>query len=65
MNNCNSINSLALGKPLKKRNSTPKNKEQAILLAQKKSATWSAINKFVRKLEFNQKVVDQNQKKKK
>ena len=64
MKKCNSINSLALGKLLKEYNFTPKNKEQAILLAQKKSATWSAINKFVRKLEFNQKVIDQNQKKK-
>ena len=61
MNTCNSINSLALGKLLKKYNLTPKNKQQVILLAQRKTATWSAIHRLARKLEFKQSVVDQQQ----
>ena len=61
MNTCNSINSLALGKLLKKYNLTPKNKQQVILLAQRKTATWSSIHRLARKLEFKQSVVDQQQ----
>ena len=40
---------------------TPKNKQQVILLAQRKTATWSAIHRLARKLEFKQSVVDQQQ----
>ena len=54
MNTCNSINSLALGKLLKKYNLTPKNKQQLVLLAQRKTATWSGLYRLARKLEFNQ-----------
>ena len=61
MNTCNSINSIALGKLLKKYNLTPKNKQQVILLAQRKTATWSAIHRFARKLEFKQSVLDKQQ----
>ena len=61
MNTCNSINSIALGKLLKKYNLTPKNKQQVILLAQRKTATWSALHRLARKLEFKQSVVDQQQ----
>ena len=61
MNTCNSINSIALGKLLKKYNLTPKNKQQVILLAQEKTATWSAIHRLARKLEFKQSVVNQKQ----
>ena len=53
MNTCNSINSIALGKLLRKYNLTLKNKQQVILLAQRKTATWSALNRLARKLEFN------------
>ena len=59
MNTCNSINSLALGKLLKKYNLTPKNKQQVILLAQRKTATWSGLNRLARKLEFIQSVANQ------
>ena len=61
MNTCNSINSIALGKLLKKYNLLPKNKQQVILLAQRKTATWSAIHRLARKLEFKQSVLDQQQ----
>ena len=61
MNTCNSINSIALGKLLKKYNLTPKNKQKAILLAQRKTATWSGLNRLARKLEFKQLVANQEQ----
>ena len=61
MNTCNSINSIALGKLLKKYNLTPKNKQQVILLAQRKTATWSGLNRLARKLEFKQSVANQQQ----
>ena len=56
MNTCNSINSLALGKLLKKYNLSPKNKQKIILLAQRKTATWSGLHRKVRQLEFQQTV---------
>ena len=61
MNTCNSINSIALGKLLKKYNFTPKNKQKVILLAQRKTATWSGLNRLARKLEFKQSVANQQQ----
>ena len=57
----NLINPLALGKVLKKYNLTPKNKEQIVLLSKRKIATWSAIHRLARKLEFKQSVLDQKQ----
>ena len=61
MNTCNSINSIDLGKLLKKYNLTPKNKQKVILLAQRKTATWSGLNRLARKLEFKQSVANQQQ----
>ena len=61
MNTCNSINSIALGKLLKKYNLTPKNKQQVILLAQRKTATWSGLHRLARRLEFKQSVIVQQQ----
>lgn len=52
MNTCNSINSIALGKILKKYSLTSSNKQQIILLAQRKNATWSALHRLARKIEF-------------
>jgi len=40
---------------------TPKNKRQVILLAQRKTATWSGLNRLARKLEFKQSVANQQQ----
>ena len=61
MNTCNSINSIALGKLLKKYSLTPKNKQKVILLAQRKTATWSGLNRLARKLEFKKSVANQQQ----
>ena len=63
MNTCNSINSIDLGKLLKKYNLTPKNKQKVFLLAQRKTATWSGLNRLARKLEFKQSVANQQQQK--
>ena len=52
MNTSKSINYIALGKLLKKYNLTPKNKEKVVLLAQRKTATWSGLNRLERKLKF-------------
>ena len=57
----NLINPLALGKVLKNYNLTPKNKQQVVLLSKRKTATWVAIHRLARKLEFKQSVVDQQQ----
>ena len=59
----NLINPLALGKVLKKYNLTPQNKQQLVLLSKRKTATWSAIHRLARKLDFKQSVVDQQQNK--
>ena len=61
MNTCNSINSIALGKLLKKYNLTTKNKQKVILLVQRKTATWSGLNRLARKLEFKKSVANQQQ----
>ena len=58
----NLINPLALGKVLKKYNLTPQNKQQVVLLSKRKTATWSAIHRLARRLEFKQSAVDQKQK---
>tara|TARA_Y100000739_G_C20185453_1_gene274209 strand:- start:210 stop:383 length:174 start_codon:yes stop_codon:yes gene_type:complete len=55
----NLINPLALVKVLKKYNLTPKNKQQVVLFSKRKTATWSAIHRLGRKLEFKQSVLDQ------
>ena len=57
----NLINPLALGEVFKKYNLTPNNKQQIVLLSKRKTATWSAIHRLARKLEFKQSVVDQKQ----
>ena len=57
----NLINPLALGKVLKKYNLTPQNKQQLVLLSKRKTATWSAIHRLARKLDFKQSIVDQQQ----
>ena len=59
----NLIDPLVLGKVLKKYSLNPRNKQQVILLAKRKTATWSAIHRLARKLEFRQSVVDQQQQK--
>ena len=57
----NLINLLALGKVLKKYNLTPQNKQQVVLLFKRKTATWSAIHRLARQLEFQQTVTQKQQ----
>ena len=57
----NLISPLALGKVLKNYNLTPQNKQQVVLLSKRKIATWTAINRFARKLEFKQSVANQQE----
>ena len=52
-------NPLALRKVLKRYNLTPKNKQKLILLSKCKTTTWLSINRFARKLEYKQSVLDQ------
>ena len=58
MNTIKSTNSIVLGKILKKYSLTSRNKKQIILLAQRKTATWSALHRLVRKLEFKNSAED-------
>ena len=55
------LNPLALGKVLNKYKLTPKNNQQVVLLSKRKPATWSAIHRLARKLEFQQTVTQQQQ----
>ena len=55
----NLINPIALGKVLKIYNLTLQNKQQVSLFSKRKTATWSAIHRLARKLEFKQSVIDQ------
>ena len=57
----NLINSLALGKVLKKYNLTLQNKQQIVLLSKRKTTSWSGIHRLARKIEFKQSGIDQQQ----
>ena len=57
----NLINPLALGKVLEKYNLTLQNKQQIVLLSERKITSCSATNRGARKIEFKQSVVDQQQ----
>ena len=58
MNTIKSTNSIVLGKILKKYSLTSRNKKQIILLAQRKTATWSALHRLARKIEFKNSAED-------
>ena len=57
----NSVNSIKLGKLLKRFKLTPKNKQRIIQEAQKDYSTWSSLEKFARNLEFKNSVAQQPQ----
>ena len=44
---------------MKTYNLTPKNKQKAIISAQRKTSTWSGLYRLARKLEFIQLVKEQ------
>ena len=52
MNTCISINSIALGKLLKRYKLTSKGKQEIIKAAQKKYSTWPGLNRLARKIVF-------------
>ena len=54
MNTCISINSIALGKILKRYKLTSKGKQEIIKAAQKKYSTWSGLNRLARKIMFKE-----------
>ena len=55
------ISPLVLGKVLNNYNLTPQNKQQVVLLSKRKTATWTAIHRLARKLEFKQSVANQQE----
>ncbi len=54
MNTCISINSISLGKLLKRYKLTLKGKQEIIKAAQKRYSTWSSLNRLARKIEFKE-----------
>ena len=54
MNTCISINSISLGKLLKRYKLTSKGKQEIIKVAQKRYSTWSSLNRLARKIEFKE-----------
>ena len=60
MNTCISINSIALGKLLKRYKLTSKGKQEIIKAAQKKYSTWSSLNKLARKIVFKESKITTN-----
>ena len=54
MNTCISINSISLGKLLKRYKLTSKGKQEIIKVAQKRYSTWSSLDRLARKIEFRE-----------
>ena len=60
MNTCISINSIALGKLLKRYKLTSQRKREIIKAAQKKYSTWSGLNRLARKIVFKESNIIKN-----
>ena len=60
MNTCISINSIALGKLLKRYKLTSKGKQEIIKAVQKKYSTWSGLNRLARKIMFKESKITTN-----
>ena len=60
MNTCISINSLALGKLLKRYKFPSTGKQEIIKAAQKKYSTWSGLNRLARKIVFKNSNITKN-----
>ena len=54
MNNCFSINSITLGKLIKRYKLISKGKKEIVKAVQKRSSTWSVLNRLARKIEFRE-----------
>ena len=62
MVNCISINSIILGKLLKRYELTSKGKQEIIKTAKKRYLTWSGLNRLPRKIEFKELNINKNKK---
>ena len=60
MNTCISINSIALGKLLKRYKLTSKGKQEIIKAAQKRYSTWSSLIRITRKILFKESNINTN-----
>ena len=60
MNTYISINSIALGKLLKRYKLTSKGKQEIIKAAQKKYSKWSVLNRLARKIMFKESKITTN-----
>ena len=60
MNTCIFINSIALGKLLKRYKFPSKGKQEIIKAAQKKYSTWSGLNRLARKIVFKESTITTN-----
>ena len=60
MNTCISINSIALGKLLKRYKLTSKGKQEIIKAAQKKYSTCYGLNRLARKIMFKESKITTN-----
>ena len=54
------INSISLGKLLKRYKLTLKGKQEIIKAAQKRYSTWSSLNRLARKIEFKESIANKN-----
>ena len=61
MNTCISINSIALGKLLKRYKLISKGKQDFIKITKKKSSNWYGLNRLVRKIVFNESKINKNE----
>ena len=60
MNTYISLNSIAVGKLLKRYKLTSKGKQEIIKVSQKKYSTWSGLNRLARKIMFKESKVTTN-----
>ena len=60
MNSYISLNSKSLGKLLKSYKLTSRGKQAILKAAQKRSTTWSGLNRLARKIEFKESITNIN-----
>ena len=60
MNTSISLNSIVLGKILKRYKLTSKGKQEIIKAAHKRYSTWSGLNRLARKIVFKESNINKN-----
>ena len=60
MNTCIFINSITLGKLLKRYKLTSRGKQEIIKVAKKRSSTWQGLNRLAKKIEFKESNINKN-----